>query len=51
MSDFLDDDYMIRSLGDWTEVKKIRSKGMDRLKGDERILDDSDFVLSVICYI
>jgi hypothetical protein len=35
---------LIRSLGGWAEVKKLRLKGMDRLKGDERILGDSDFV-------
>ncbi|XPS84694.1 uncharacterized protein Dvar_27120 [Desulfosarcina variabilis str. Montpellier] len=26
----------------------MRLKGMDRIKGDERILGDSDFVLSVL---
>ncbi len=35
---------LIRSLGGWAEAKKLRLKGMDRLKGDERILGDSDFV-------
>jgi putative transposase len=39
---------LIRSLGGWSEVKKMRLKGMDRIKRDERILGDSDFVLSVL---
>jgi len=39
---------LIRSLGGWSEVKKIRQKGMDRLKGDERILGDSEFVQSIL---
>lgn len=39
---------LIRSLGGWSEVKKMRLKGMDRIKGDQRILGDSDFVLSVL---
>ena len=39
---------LIRSLGGWDEVKKIRIEGQDRLKGDERILGESDFVLAVL---
>lgn len=39
---------LIRSLGGWAEVKKIRSRGQDRLKGDERILGESDFVMEVL---
>ncbi len=39
---------MIRSLGGWSEVKKLLLKGMDRLKGDERILGDTDFVQSML---
>ncbi len=39
---------LVRSLGGWAEVKKIRREGMDRIKGDERILGDSDFVLTVL---
>jgi len=39
---------LIRSLGGWDEVKKIRLWGQDRLKGDERILGESDFVLEVL---
>lgn len=38
---------LIRSIGGWAEVKSFR-KGKDRLKGDERILGDSDFVLEVL---
>jgi len=39
---------LIRSLGGWDEVKKIRLRGQDRLKGDERVLGESDFVLEVL---
>jgi REP-associated tyrosine transposase len=39
---------LIRSLGGWKEVKKVRSKSQDRIKGDERILGDSDFVVKVL---
>lgn len=39
---------LIRSFGGWTEVKKNRQKGMGRIKGDQRILGDSDFVQSVL---
>jgi REP element-mobilizing transposase RayT len=39
---------LIRSLGGWKEVKKLRLKGMDRLKGDERILGDTDFVQAML---
>jgi putative transposase len=35
---------LIRSLGGWDEIKKLRLKGQDRIKSDERILGDSDFV-------
>ena len=38
----------MRSLGSWTEVKKLRLKGQDRVKGDERILGESDFVLKML---
>jgi len=41
---------LIRSLGGWSEVKKLRLKGMDRLKGDERILGDTDFVQSMLAH-
>lgn len=39
---------LIRSLGGWDKVKKIRKKGQDRIKGDQRILGDSDFVMNVL---
>ena len=39
---------LIRSLGGWAEVKRIRQKDYGRLKGDERILGDSDFVMRVL---
>ena len=39
---------LIRSLGGWAEVKKMRLRGQDRLKGDERILGESDFVMEVL---
>jgi len=38
---------LIRSAGGWEEVKAIRKSGI-RLKGDERILGDSDFVENVL---
>lgn len=39
---------LIRSLGGWEEVKKMRLKGLGGLRGDERILGESDFVLEVL---
>lgn len=39
---------LIRSLGGWAEVKKMRLTGHDRLKGDERILGENDFVMEVL---
>lgn len=38
---------LIRSMGGWAQVKNLR-KGQDRIKGDERILGDSLFVLRVL---
>ena len=38
---------LIRSLGGWAEAKKMR-KAERRLKGDERILGDSQFVLETL---
>lgn len=38
---------LIRSSGGWTALKECRKAGI-RLKGDERILGDSDFVESVL---
>ena len=39
---------LVRSLGGWKAIKKIPRKGMERAKGDQRILGDSDFVLSML---
>jgi putative transposase len=38
---------LIRSVGGWSGLKKL-SKGLERIKGDERILGDSDFVREVL---
>ncbi len=38
---------LIRSLGGWSGVKNIRKAGI-RVKGDERILGDSGYVLDVL---
>ena len=38
---------LIRSLGGWSEIKQSRLKGV-RIKSDERILGESDFVDSVL---
>ena len=39
---------LIRSLGGWDEVKKMRLKGQDRIKSDQRILGESEFVNDVL---
>jgi len=39
---------LIRSMGGWSEVKRLRELGQDHVMSDERILGDSDFVESVI---
>jgi hypothetical protein len=39
---------LIRSLGGWSEVKRLKGKGKDHIMSDERILGDSDFVDSVL---
>ena len=39
---------LIRSIGGWSEVKKLRQKGQDHLMSDERILGDSEFVESIL---
>ena len=39
---------LIRSLGGWDEVKKKRLRGQDRIKSDQRILGESDFVSEVL---
>lgn len=41
---------LIRSLGGWSEVKKLREKDMHHIMSDERILGDSEFVESVLSY-
>jgi hypothetical protein len=38
---------LIRSMGGWSEVKRMR-RGRDRFKGDERILGDSEFVMEAL---
>jgi REP element-mobilizing transposase RayT len=39
---------LIRSLGGWEELKKMRLTGQDRIKSDQRILGESDFVQDVL---
>jgi len=39
---------LIRSLGGWDRVKKMRVKGQGRIKSDQRILGDSEFVSDVL---
>ncbi len=39
---------LIRSLGGWEAVKKMRINGQERVRGDQRILGDSGFVLEVL---
>ena len=39
---------LIRSLGGWDEVKKMRLAGQDRIKSDQRILGESDFVMDIL---
>ena len=39
---------LIRSLGGWAAVKKLRLRGHDRIKGDERILGDGEFVMAIL---
>ena len=38
---------LLRSIGGWTAVKELRKSGI-RVKGDERILGDSDFVEAIL---
>jgi REP element-mobilizing transposase RayT len=38
---------LVRSLGGWKAIKDMRGRG-ERIKGDERILGDGDFVESVL---
>lgn len=42
---------LIWSLGGWAEVEKLRLKVQNHIKGDERILGDSDFVDSVVSQV
>jgi putative transposase len=39
---------LIRSLGGWDEVKQMRLSGQDRIKSDQRILGDGDFVMEIL---
>ncbi len=39
---------LIRSLGGWSAARKLRLRGHDRVKGDERILGDGDFVTALL---
>lgn len=39
---------LIRSLGGWDEVKKMRLSGQDRIKSDQRILGEGEFVSDVL---
>jgi REP element-mobilizing transposase RayT len=39
---------LIRSLGGWDEVKKMKLNGQDRIKSDQRILGESSFVTDVL---
>ena len=39
---------LIRSLGGWDEVRKRSLSGQDRIKSDQRILGESEFVMDVL---
>jgi putative transposase len=39
---------LIRSLGGWDAVKKMRLTGQNRIKSDQRLLGESDFVRDVL---
>jgi REP element-mobilizing transposase RayT len=39
---------LIRSIGGWSEVKRLRDQGQDHVMSDERILGDSEFVESIL---
>ncbi len=39
---------LIRSLGGWSPIKKSGLKSIGRVKGDDRILGDSEFVLQIL---
>jgi chromosomal replication initiation ATPase DnaA len=36
------------TLGNWSEVKRLGRNGRERVKGDERILGDTEFVLQIL---
>ena len=39
---------LVRSFGGWGGIKKHRQQKMGRIKGDQRILGDSNFVMSML---
>jgi REP element-mobilizing transposase RayT len=39
---------LIRSLGGWSEARRLGREGPERLKGDERILGDTEFVVRIL---
>ena len=39
---------LIRSVGGWAKVKELKRQGHENVMSDERILDDSEFVNSLI---
>ena len=39
---------LIRSLGGWAEVRRLKDEGRDHVTSDERVLGDSEFVESVL---
>jgi putative transposase len=39
---------LIRSLGGWDKVKEVRLNSHERIKSDQRILGESDFILDVL---
>jgi len=41
---------LIRSVGGWSEVKRLRQQGQDHVMSDERILGDSEFVEAVLSH-
>ena len=40
----------MRSLGGWSAIKKLRLNDQDRIKGDERISGDGEFVAALEIY-
>ena len=39
---------LVRSLGGWSMIKKLRLKSQDSIKENERILGDSEFVTALL---